>query len=154
LIVPVTGGVIDLDCDSVFSAFGIKLSFINLCDEQTMLKGISASRLPGKLPSGFTFVAGLDVKILSEGEVLQALPDGSGIQLDFSTSGGEDNHFAVLYWNGSAWVEITQKTSEENVSALVDTNTANEFYQIDSADGDVYKVLTTEKTGIFVLVKK
>ena len=153
-IVPVTGGVIDLDCDSVFSAFGIKLSFINLCDQQTKLKGVDASGLPGRLPSGFTFVTGLDVKILNDGEVLQALPYGTGIQLDFSISAGGDAQFAVLYWNGSVWIEITQKASEENVSELVDAYTANELYQIDSADGDVYKVLTTEKTGTFVLVKK
>ena len=153
-LVPVTGGLIDLDCDSVFSAFGVKLSFINLCDQQATIKGITAGSLPGKLPSGFTFVTGLNVQILNDGLVLQALPDGSGIQLDFPTSGAADDEFVVIYWNGSAWIEVTQKTSEDKVSALVDTNAANELYQIESAGDAFYKVLTTEETGIFVLVKK
>jgi hypothetical protein len=152
-IVPITGGAIDLDCDSVFSAFGIQLLFINLCDQQATIKGVTSSSLPGKLPNGFTLVAGLHLQILSEGEILQELPDGSGVQMDFPTSGADDQ-FAVLFWNGNAWVEITQTSSEDKVSVLVNANAANEFYHIGSTDGDFYKVLTTEKTGIFVLVKK
>jgi hypothetical protein len=153
-IVPVTGGVIDLECDTVFSAFGVTLSFINLCDQQTTIKGVTTGNLPGPLPDGLTLVKGLNVQILSEGQVLQTLPDGSGIQLDFPTPGATDGPFAVLYWNGSAWVEVTQKTSEDNVSTLVDANTANELYRIESPDEAFYKVLTTEKTGIFILVQK
>jgi hypothetical protein len=138
----------------VFSAFGVQLSFINLCDQQASIKGLTTSNLPGKLPNGFTFVTGLNVQTLSNGQILQALPDGSGIQLDFPTSGGADDRFAVLYWNGSAWLEITQITSKDKVSTLVDANPANEFYQIESPGDAFYKVLTTEKTGTFVLVKK
>ncbi len=138
----------------MFTVFGVQLSFINLCDQQAAIKGLTTGSLPGKLPNGFTFVAGLNVQILSNGQILQALPDGSGIQLDFPTSGSADDQFTVLYWNGSAWVEITQKTSEDKVSALVDADAANELYQIEFADDAFYKVLTTEKTGTFVLVKK
>ena len=151
-IIPVTGGLIDLNCDSVFPAFEIQLSFIHLCDQQAAIKGVTTDSLPGKLPDGFTFVTGLNVQIFSEGKVLSALPDGSGIQLDFPVSG--DDQFAVLYWNGTTWIEITQKTNEDNVSSLVDANPANELYQLESADGNFYKVLTTEKTGTFILVKK
>jgi hypothetical protein len=150
----VTGGVIDLDCDSLFTVFEVKLAFINLCDQQAAIKGVTAGNLPDTLPNDFTFVAGLDVRILSDSEVLQDLPDGSGIQLDFPISGGVDDHFAVLYWNGNAWVEVTQKTSEDKVSTLVDVNAAIELYQIESAGEALYKILTTEKTGTFVLVKK
>jgi hypothetical protein len=154
LIVPITGGLIDLACDSVFSAFGVQLSFFNLCDQQTTIKDITSSNLPGKLPNDFTFVMGLNLQILNDGEVLPDLPDGSGIQLGFPASGDPDDQFAVLYWNGSAWVEITQKTGEDKVSELLETNATNEFYQIESGDPEFYKVLTTEKTGSFVLVKK
>ena len=151
-IIPVTGGLIDLACDSVFSAFGIQLSFFNLCDQQAAIEGITADSLPGKLPNGFTFVTGMNIQIFSDGEVLPTLPDGSGIQMDFPASDGEQ--FAVLYWNGTTWIEIMQKTSEDNVSSLVDANPVNELYQIESADGNFYKILTTEKTGTFVLVRK
>lgn len=44
--------------------------------------------------------------------------------------------------------------SEDKVSTLVDANTANELYQIKSDAESSLKILTTEKTGIFVLVKK
>lgn len=44
--------------------------------------------------------------------------------------------------------------NEDNVSSLVDANPINELYQIDSANGNFYMVLTTEKTGTFVLVRK
>ena len=153
-VVPVTGELIDLNCDSVFSAFGIQLSFINLCDQQTTIKGVTAGSLPDQLPNGFTFVTGLNVQILNNGQALANLPDASGIQLDFPTPGGADEQFAVLHWNGSAWVEITQTTSEDKVSALLDANAANELYQIESDDSEFHKVLTTEKTGTFVLVKQ
>lgn len=109
--------------------------------------------LPGKLPSDFIFVTGIDVKILSKGEILQVLPNHTSIQLDFPTF-SEADQFAVLYWNGSAWVEITQTTKEDNISTRVDVDAANELYQIASGADLLYKVLTTEKIGTFVLVKK
>ena len=129
----------------------MKLSFINLCDQQATIKGLTANNLPGQLPNSFTFIAGVDVQILSDGQVLETLPDGSGIQLDFPTSGDQ---CAVLYWNGSAWIEITQKTSDDQLARLVESDAANELYQIESSGEGSYKVLTTEQTGIFVLVKK
>ena len=152
VLIPVTGGLIDLNCNSVFSVFEIQLSFINLCEQQAAIKGMSTDSLPGKLPAGFTFVTGLNIQIFSEGKSLPALPDGSGIQLDYPVSG--DDPFAVLYWNGITWIEITQKTNEDNISSLVDANPANELYQVESANGDFYKILTTEKIGTFILVKK
>ncbi|HMB23458.1 MAG TPA: HYR domain-containing protein, partial [Anaerolineales bacterium] len=102
VIIPVTGGkVIDLDCDSAFWAFGIKLSFTSLCDYQTTLENVNASDLPGALPDGYSFVMGLDLDILSEGEVIDALPNGAGIQFDFPLLGESRDQFAVLTWNGS-----------------------------------------------------
>ena len=47
-----------------------------------------------------------------------------------------------------------QTTGEDKISTLVNTNPANELYQIESADEDSYKIFTTEKTGRFVLLKK
>jgi hypothetical protein len=132
----------------------VKLSFINLCGEQASLKGITANNLPGKLPNGFTLVAGIDVQVLSNGQVLKTLPDDSGIQLGFPTVGGAGDQFAVFYWDGSDWIEITQETSDDKVAGLVELNAANELYQIESSGEESYKVLTTEQTGIFVFVKK
>ncbi len=152
LIIPLTGGLIDLDCNSSFSMFGIKLTFLNLCDQQTLIKNVTAGSLPGKLPQGFSFVMGLDIKVLSNGQTLQNLPNGSGIQMDFPISSG--NQFAVLYWNGSSWVEGSQQLSEDQVSQVVASSADDNLYQIKSTSDAFYKVLTTDKTGTFVLVKK
>ncbi|RPJ25470.1 MAG: HYR domain-containing protein [Chloroflexi bacterium] len=133
-IIPVTGGkVIDLDCNSALQAFGIKLSFMNLCDYQTTLDSIGLSDLPGALPDGYSFVMGLNLSILSENQAIEELPNGTSIQLDFPMSGGSKDEFAVLYWNDGEWVEVPQQVSD---------------------DQGFYQVLTTDNTGIFVLVKK
>lgn len=44
-------------------------------------------------------------------------------------------------------------TGEDEISTLVNATPVNELYHIESADEDFYKILTTEKTGIFVPVK-
>ncbi len=134
LIIPVTGGkVIDLDCNSTFWAFGIKLSFMSLCDYQTMLDNVDANNLPGALPNGYSFVMGLDLGILSEGKLIEDLPNGTSIQLDFPILGGPKAQFAVLHWDGNQWIEISQQSSDNQ---------------------DFYQIVTMDKTGIFILVKK
>lgn len=134
LIIPVTGGkVIQLDCNSAFWAFGIKLSFMNLCNYQTTLNSIGLNNLPGKLPDGYSFVMGLNLSILNENQAIEDLPGGAGIQMDFPVLDGSQDQFAVLYWNGDGWVEVAPQDSGQN---------------------SIYRVTTTDKTGIFVLVKK
>ncbi|HET9915367.1 MAG TPA: HYR domain-containing protein, partial [Anaerolineales bacterium] len=132
--IPVTGGgVVNLKCNSVFTVFGVKLSFQNLCDGQAKLTHVSTNNMPGVLPDGFSFVMGLDVDILIKNQIIENLPDGTSIQMDFPILGGSSDQFAVLHWNGSQWVEVSPQTGD-----------AQSFYQI----------LTTDETGIFVLVKK
>lgn len=134
LIIPVTGGnVIRLDCDTAFWAFGIKLSYMSLCNYQTSLESVSPSNLPGTLPTGYSFVMGLDLRLLLDDQVVEALPSGASIQLDFPLLDGSTDEFVVLHWNGSDWVEIAQQAGG-----------AQNFYP----------VMTTEATGIFVLAKK
>ncbi len=134
LIIPVTGGkVIDLGCDSAFWAFGIKLSFMSLCDYQTTLDNIDIKDLPGILPNGYSFVRGLNLSILSGGKVIDELPSGTSIQLDFPMLSGSRDQFAVLTWNGSEWIEVPPQSSD---------------------DPGFYRVITTNQTGLFILVKK
>jgi len=154
-IIPLTGGeLINLDCNSAFWAFGVKLSFMNLCNQQTTLHAISVNNLPGQLPNGFTFVMGLDVSILSANKVIEDLPSGTGIQMDFPISGDSKDQFAVLYWNGSKWIEISQQIGGDKLSQILSTSADNEFYQVQTPMNDFYQIITTDKTGIFVLVKK
>jgi hypothetical protein len=109
---------------------------MSLCDYQTILENIDADMLPGKLPEGYSLVMGLDLSILRENQAVETLPEGTGVQMDFPVLDNSKDQLTVLYWNGSAWIEISQQAGDEN--------TANNFYQI----------VTTDKTGIFVLAKK
>ncbi len=159
--IPVTGGkLIPLDCNTVLWAFGIKLSFLNLCDQQTTLHRVGANDLPAELPAGFSFVMGLDVDILTNGQLIKDLPDGSGVEMDFPLYDQSQDKFAVLYWSDKGgdgkgeWIEVSKSLNPSEISTalsqgndlyhLVDQGLVNLFYQ----------TLTTDKTGIFVLVKK
>jgi hypothetical protein len=134
LIIPVTGGeVIGLDCNSIFWAFGIKLSFTGLCDYQTTLDDIGIDELPGALPDGTSFVTGLDLRLLRQNQTIDELPEGAAVQLDFPLLGDATGQFTVLHWNGSEWVELSQQAG---------------------GDPNFYQVSVTDKAGIFVLVKK
>jgi hypothetical protein len=135
LIVPLPGAEkIDLDCDSVFWAFGVKLSFVELCDFQTIVKSISINKLPGKLPDGFAFVMGLDVSLFKGNETIQDVPSGASVQLDFPAAGGAEDQFALLFWNGSEWIKLSPQDDNDQNSQMLS--------------------IVTDEVGAFVLVKK
>ena len=155
-VIPLTGGgLVDLNCNSVFWAGGIKLSFMNLCDHQTQIEGVGSDELPGDLPAGFSYVAGLDVSVLADGEPLEALPDGAGIQMDFPI--GADGEYAVLYWDADngQWIEVAQELNSDEVSDALNGSDGEGLYQLVDNVADLFlQILTTDKTGIFVMVQK
>lgn len=161
-VIPLTGGeLIDLDCNSVFWAFGIRLTFFNLCDQQTTISSIDATKLPFRLPNGYSYVRGLKIDVLTNGQILKELPANSGIEMDFPLNRQARNQFAVLYWSdpdgdgNGQWVELSKPININKISEYLDVTTGEELYQlILSAPADFYPTLTTEKTGIFILVKK
>ena len=158
-IIPLTGGeLIDLDCNSVLWAFGIKISFYNLCDYQTTLHRVETSGLPAQLPEGFSFVMGLDVDILSAGQFIEDLPDASGIEMDFPTYDQPSDQFAVLFWSAAdgKWIEVSQQIPADQISQTLNVTAEDELYQIlnENFSNLFHQALTTQKTGIFVLVKK
>jgi hypothetical protein len=150
------GQLINLDCNSVFWAFGVRFSLINLCDSQTTVQNVSASDLPANLPDGMIYMAGLAVDLLPDGKRLKTLPNGAGIQMDFPAPG--EHKYAVLHWDEdeTEWFEISAELSEEKISQIVNSSTGDEMYHlVDSRlEGTFCKILTTVKTGIFVLVTK
>jgi hypothetical protein len=156
LIIPLTGAdLLDLDCNSAFWTSGIKLSFLNLCDQQTTIHGVGANDLPTALPNGSTFVMGLDVDILTNGQLLKTLPNGTGIEMDFPTS--SEGQYVVLYWNESKsqWIEVSTQINKNQISQTLKTGSGEELYQLSHSDTDAfYPILTTNNTGIFVLAKK
>jgi hypothetical protein len=104
---------------------------MNLCDHQTILDSVGLNNLPGELPDNYSFVVGLDLSVLHENKALTGLPAGSSIQMDFPALG--DDQFTALYWNGSTWIEIPQQAG---------------------SNANFYQITTTDKLGVFILVKK
>jgi hypothetical protein len=152
-IIAVTGGTeINLGCFTELFAFGVKLTFLNLCGHQTTINGLDANSLPSPLPASYTFVKGLDVRVLKQGKALTELPENTGIQLDFPSPGA--SQYALLYWDGTEWIEITELVEAGEVNDLLADATGDELFMIDNTENGLSKALTTEPTGTFVLVKK
>ena len=145
----------DLDCDSVFLIFGVRVSFMNLCDQQTVINAVEASTLPGDLPAGYSFVMGLDLDVLSDGQSLETLPPGTGVELDFPVvATGE---YAVLFWDEDQgkWVEVSAALDVDQLAGALSGESGDGLYQLsDDVDDLFFEVLTTNQTGIFVLVQK
>ena len=153
-MVPLTGGgPVDLDCDSVFLAFGVRLSFMELCDHQATVNQVGESDLPGHLPEGFSFRLGLDLRILSGGQALESLPAGAGVQLDFPVPAGE---YAVLFWDEAAgeWVEVSTPLEADDMAEALGSDAGDGLYRLSPGLAGFLQVLTTDKTGIFVLVQR
>jgi hypothetical protein len=107
-------------------AFG---AYENLCDVEFQLKDVAEDALPGALPSGATQLGSLEAQVTSGGNALGELPVGGKITLKFPVPAGTDaSTLVVLFWNGTAWVEVSGGT-------VVDG-----FY-----------VVTVEKPGNYVL---
>jgi len=165
-VIPITGGgAIDLACNSIFWVADIKIGFLNLCDYQSAMQGVDAKSLPGKLPQGYSFVMGVDVDVLLNGQAIKELPVGSGIQFDFPVNDAPKDQFVVLYWSDDdgdgkgVWLEVSQEVAEAKLSEALLKNAADELYRItrdslNQADDIYYPIVTTEKTGIFALVTK
>jgi hypothetical protein len=134
-------------------AFGIRLSFIELCDHQTTVNQVEEAELPGDLPEGMSFVTGLDVSVLNDGQALETLPAGAGIQLDFPVGAGE---YAVLFWDEAAgeWVEVSSQLDAGEISQALASDEGDGLYQLNPGIANFLQVLTTDQTGIFILVQK
>lgn len=84
--------------------FGV---FQNLCGLNFQLEEVKANVLPGVLPGGFAYIAGMDVGISNGRQVVEELPVGGKITLKFPIpAGADETSLAVLLWNDSTWVEV------------------------------------------------
>jgi len=157
-----TGGeLINLDCNSVIWAFGIKLTFYNLCAQQATIHSVGATGLPAKLPAGYSYVMGLQLEILTNNQIIKSLPNGTGIEMDYPLNDQSREQLVLLYWNDpdgdgkGEWVEFTKPLGKDKLTPALTTKAADEFYKLNPLAREViFSTLTTDKTGIFILVKK
>jgi hypothetical protein len=120
--------------------------------------------LPGNLPDGYSFVSGLAVDVVQNGQLVKDLPVGSGVRMDFPIPNASKSQFAILYWSDDdgdgtgEWLEISQQITEDKLSGTLLTNSEDELYKVirdpKQATSTFYSILTTDKTGLFVLVTK
>ncbi len=158
-IIPVTGGeLFDLDCLTVVNAFGIRVTFHNLCDHQSIIDDVDLNSLPAELPDGLSYIDALNIAVLFEGDLVKELPLGTGVQLDFPITANAQDEYAVLLWDNenNEWLDVTQIMKDEDLSKTLSTDTADELYQIVPTETTkaLYRILSTENTGTFVIVKK
>ncbi|MDL1912791.1 HYR domain-containing protein, partial [Chloroflexi bacterium CFX6] len=158
-IITVTGGeLIDLECFTVVNAFGVKVTFHNLCKHQAVITKMEANTLPGQLPNGASFTQGLNVTVLFDGKPLDELPVGAGIQLDFPITANTHDQFETLLWDNEnkEWLDVTQAIKDGELAKVLSADAEDELYRIAPTETTkaLYRILTTEKTGTFVIVKK
>jgi len=157
-----TGGeLIDLDCNSVIWAYGIKLTFYNLCAQQATIHSVGATELPAKLPAGYSYLMGLQLDILTSGQIIKSLPTGTGIGMDYPLNDQSRDQLVLLYWNDpdgdgkGEWVEFSKQLGRDKITQTLTTKSLVEFYRVNPVAREVlFATLTTDKTGIFILVKK
>ena len=136
-VLPVTAGeTIDLDCDTTVNAFGIIITFHNLCGYQSIITRVDSNALPGQLDGAMSFANGINIALLLNGEVVAELPAGGEVEVNFPISQDSGN-FTALQWDnaGQGWLELPQAQPADSM---------NNFYQI----------LTTESAGTIVLASK
>jgi hypothetical protein len=84
--------------------------------------------------------------------------------MDFPIYAQSQDQFAVLYWsdadgNGSGeWIELSQQLSPDEISKILSSSAGDELYRLVDGSASLtdlfYPILTTDKTGVFILVNK
>ena len=92
---------------------------------------------------------------------MKNLPDNTGIEMDFPFAGTSPDKLAILHWNdpdgdgNGEWVEVSQPLARNQITRALTVESADELYKLPTLIGNrFYPVLTTDQTGIFILVKK
>jgi hypothetical protein len=119
-----------------------------------MVNGVDEADLPGALPEGSSLVLGLDVDVLSDGQSVETLPAGSGIQLDFPIAGSGE--YAVLFWDEaqSQWVDVSAELAVEQSSQALGDEAGDGLYKLTPSANLLLQILSTNQPGIFVLVQR
>ncbi len=121
-VIPVTGGrLFDISCiDPAIHALlppGAKITFVNLCGYQAIAEEVLAEGLPGTLPGDASYVNGVSISVFQDGKLTSPLPNDASILLGLPTPAGSAGEYAILYWDGSKWVELD---GQNNSNGFVD----------------------------------
>jgi hypothetical protein len=146
----VFGNNADLDCDNFSGTVlilpnGDKVTFKCPIDGSAILNRLAGEDglpLPNELPEGVEYVSGL---------VSTTSPDGSDVALDglvvtsfIIPENLKDSDFAILYWDGTEWLDLDTATFEDGRKIF------NDGYVTE----DGYFEALTNFSGNFVLVTK
>jgi hypothetical protein len=74
--------------------------------------------------------------------------------MDFPIADNSKDQFAVHYWNGKEWIQISQGPERAKVSQALSTNADHELCSTETSTNICYQILTTDKIAIFVLGKQ
>jgi len=79
-----------------------------MCGYEAALVEETPDSLPGELPEGYTFTAGLTLELFRGGAQIEELEDGT-LQVSFVLPEEVEGELVILYWDAEAgeWVEIT-----------------------------------------------
>jgi len=121
-LIPVTGGeLVTLSCDFANTLqlpdAGATIFNQVMCGFVASLDPVPEGSLPGDLPDGSTFAAGLSLTLLQDGVVVETLEDGT-ITISFPIPEGmEDAEFGIMYWDAEAgtWEEISVITVADGI---------------------------------------
>ena len=101
---------------------------------------------------------GLNINVLLNGQLVNELPTGTGIQLDFPVPANTQDQYAALLWDNEkkVWLDVTQLMKDEELMKTLSTDTEDGLYQIIPTETlkTFYRILTIEKSGTIILVKK
>jgi hypothetical protein len=146
-LLPVNGGEgNELDC-ALFRGTvlilpnGDSLTFLCPTQGNASIGPLGSDALPGDLPDGTTFVSAIN-SLLTGGDN-EPLP--GNVTISFLIPDDlQDADFAILYWDGSGWVDLQEANFDDGRSV----------FNGGSFSGDGHFEAITNFSGLFVLVTR
>jgi nitrous oxidase accessory protein NosD len=116
-IIPVTGGLIEISCDSealTMLADQTEITFTGLCGYEVAVELLTNELLPGKLDQGDRFLLGLSIHLYKDGISINELPANAKVTISYPLIG------TALEWDSviPAWQE--SQSNEVKGRTLVD----------------------------------
>ncbi len=127
VVIPVTAGQeFEVSCDTdpmVVQLGDIQITLSGLCGYSLVLDLVPDDDLPGDLPEGATYGAGLSIALLQDGSPVDEFPEGSGMSIAFNVpSGLAGTELAAVDWIDGEWVEMNPGPVATGSTAVMSMN--------------------------------